>query len=813
MLIRQALRDRAFPALGTNHPCRQFFSARWIPEPDSDEAVDILRAWLCEPLLVPAARLCRVLDIRHSTSASPPLSSGSVCYFRSWTLLAPQLQEVVKDLAAQGFPDEDVREWRLILQTCSGDTVVTPRYIGTTSGPSNPWMRTRSEPDRPNSLKGAFIKSLEFLFPEAAKSHKVFAINNTFLEDLTPRQGHATKSTATAATKASRFLSDQTERAAIGYFQARTLLNHQTGGKRTALDSNIDEMCDLKKFGQKKAYQPYIQNCIQQALPVQFKGITLAVICGEEPPFRTLRDGSLFWSGERASGEFVTSILRSIEGIEQDAQRSSIEKLQSIIGFNQLYNWPGPAKSQRDPSRDEEPDAQHRVVWLSWVYTWVYLDAAVKALDELGPGTDRVLLFDLVRKRAENVLEQAGYHEALNYAKKALSAAWSSGSVKRPEHWNSESEKRRRETTLRNHQEHREGLVDRFAKKRKLMTESHNPERETFDAHTTGIEEPGPMESLDNLPIPASFSILDYVATLERCGIAEGPPQSDQRRQQARHLFQSWVPARYGQTDEATWVNFILEQPEATMGIKFCFTIWQNAIQRISEELMTSQMRWLEATHQRGQKLLGDVPRVEELDGHRVNVNQHGLVTIKYRKQGASTVTIQIKLGSSVVPRSYLDGRTVHFTPNSVDIRNQQGVTLHTRGKAKQATIPVADLPAMVMAGNLSISGSRSPAWGLPVSSLSLLIKEDALWLLNEYLNQELPEGGDFWTGEKENFPMRPESAIGSDTFLQFLKSSMFCHHPIFDKYTQGDRMHREARCQPARKPFAAWCTLLDPVG
>ena len=97
-------------------------------------------------------------------------------------------------------------------------------------------------------------------------------------------------------------------------------------------------MCDLKKFGPKKAYQPYIQNCIQQSLPVLFNGITLAVICGEEPPLRILQDGSLFRSGERASGELVTSNFRSIEGVEQDAQRSSIDKQQSIIGFNQLYN-------------------------------------------------------------------------------------------------------------------------------------------------------------------------------------------------------------------------------------------------------------------------------------------------------------------------------------------------------------------------------------------------------------------------------------------------------------------------------------------
>jgi hypothetical protein len=31
--------------------------------------------------------------------------------------------------------------------------------------------------------------------------------------------------------------------------------------------------------------------------------------------------------------------------------------------------------------------------------------------------------------------------------------------------------------------------------------------------------------------------------------------------------------------------------------------------------------------------------------------------------------------------------------------------------------------------------------------------QDDALWLLNEYLNLYFPNGGDFWTGDKASFP------------------------------------------------------------
>lgn len=125
-------------------------------------------------------------------------------------------------------------------------------------------------------------------------------------------------------------------------------------------------------------------------------------------------------------------------------------------------------------------------------------------------------------------------------------------------------------------------------------------------------------------------------------------------------------------------------------------------------------MRWLENTHKRGQKLISDVPLLERLDGHQVNVNQHGLVTIKCRRRDGRIAAIQIKLGSSLVPHTYFEARTVHFTQNGIDIRNQEGVTLHTRGKTKQATIPFGELPACGQGSELlkvwvAITGLEAP--------------------------------------------------------------------------------------------------------
>lgn len=228
-----------------NHDYTQYVAMRCISESITEGDIEILRAWLHEPMLVTDEQLPRILHIQQSTSKSPKLSSASVCYFRSWTMLAWQLRKVIEDLVSQGFFHDLLRNWLSLLKTCSRETIVTPRYVGTTSSPSNPWQRTQAQPKRPNSIKGAFIDSLEFLFPDIAKSHKIYTIMNTMVFDLHRHQ--STDINAGLLQRATHLLVDQFEKGMIGYFRPQTLLNCQFGGQRpTITPTQQDERAFLR---------------------------------------------------------------------------------------------------------------------------------------------------------------------------------------------------------------------------------------------------------------------------------------------------------------------------------------------------------------------------------------------------------------------------------------------------------------------------------------------------------------------------------------------------------------------------------------
>ncbi|KAJ6781761.1 hypothetical protein PWT90_05998 [Aphanocladium album] len=111
----------------------QFILLRCTPLHFEELYHEILRKWLYEPLFVTNEELGHILDIQLSTSLSPKLLCSSLCYFRSWNMYAWQLQVVTEDLISQGFSSELLGEWLFMLQTCSRNTVVTPRYVGTTS--------------------------------------------------------------------------------------------------------------------------------------------------------------------------------------------------------------------------------------------------------------------------------------------------------------------------------------------------------------------------------------------------------------------------------------------------------------------------------------------------------------------------------------------------------------------------------------------------------------------------------------------------------------------------------------------------------
>jgi hypothetical protein len=85
----------------------------------------------------------------------------------------------------------------------------------------------------------------------------------------------------------------------------------------------------------------YIINTYKQAIPKQIGGVFLAAICALEPPRASILDGEPFFSGKRKTSQLVNTILKSVASLENAENGHNVNVIQSLIGFNQLLNWPG----------------------------------------------------------------------------------------------------------------------------------------------------------------------------------------------------------------------------------------------------------------------------------------------------------------------------------------------------------------------------------------------------------------------------------------------------------------------------------------
>lgn len=210
----------------------------------TDDIVSIFRRWLSQPLLVSDSDLSKILRFKESHKNSPPLTSGYVCYFRSWPLPAWQFKAIIEDISSQGYPEGDLQGWRDALQSIFDDqSVITLRYVGVTCAPNNPWRRHFCKPPRPNSLLGSFLTTIRRLFPEHAESGRIFSITSRGMSGMSM----GNEGSSRLYRKAFQRLSDLSERAWIGFFGFRTLLNRQRGGKSAAINLNLADECIFLK--------------------------------------------------------------------------------------------------------------------------------------------------------------------------------------------------------------------------------------------------------------------------------------------------------------------------------------------------------------------------------------------------------------------------------------------------------------------------------------------------------------------------------------------------------------------------------------
>ncbi|KAG7422370.1 hypothetical protein Forpe1208_v001464 [Fusarium oxysporum f. sp. rapae] len=77
--------------------------------------------------------------------------------------------------------------------------------------------------------------------------------------------------------------------------------------------------------------------------------------------------------------------------------------------------------------------------------------------------------------------------------------------------------------------------------------------------------------------------------------------------------------------------------------------------------------------------------------------------------------------------------------------------------------------------------------------------KNDALWLLKGYIDLRLPDGGDFWTGNKEDFLQGTDDVAG---FIDFLKLPENCQHPLHSMVVRLTSLERKSSAQLVQLAF-----------
>jgi len=175
-----------------------------------------------------------------------------------------------------------------------------------------------------------------------------------------------------------------------------------------------------------------------------------------------------------------------------------------------------------------------------------------------------------------------------------------------------------------------------------------------------------------------------------------------------------------------------------------------------------------------------EIPRipVELLDGSRVHINKSGTLMLRVYcgTGGDRIVNVNVRLGSRFVPQDETR-RTIHFTQAGIDIRDSKGNTIiNSNATTDVASIPRDRLDEYADGTSLirlweSITGSTITSsrlqQQLPRTTQKLgkaPQQGDALWTLNEFLNEHFPRGGEYWTGSRELYP---DSTEDNKRFLE----------------------------------------------
>jgi hypothetical protein len=258
---------------------------------------------------------------------------------RSWSMQKWQLELTMQAIEADGYPFEASSNWKDALRTIADHSVVTARYVGSTSQ-EDPVKRAQHQNHRgATSFVEKFVAKICELLPLVSSRETFNLIENSCLF-------YANAQLAVQ--------SDLYEGWVISFFDPRTLLNRQRGGINFSFLPSHEDVCILLKCRTslvtkiavlhakrdegltakvRNLYRPledfiqtvardhrsifnHLNAASRQATPLQVGGRTMLVFCGLQTT-KTSIERKGFFDGSTMSAQFsrkrsnVADILRT----------------------------------------------------------------------------------------------------------------------------------------------------------------------------------------------------------------------------------------------------------------------------------------------------------------------------------------------------------------------------------------------------------------------------------------------------------------------------------------------------------------------
>ncbi|KFA45489.1 hypothetical protein S40293_11581 [Stachybotrys chartarum IBT 40293] len=333
---------------------------------------------------------------------------------------------------------------------------------------------------------------------------------------------------------------------------------------------------------------------------------------------------------------------------------------------------------------------------------------------------------------------------------------------------------------------------------------------------TSASDESKPKDEKKNSAVNFLFALPNhYMLVVERYGRVA---TTQGKLEQAVALFSTPVSIlyRFNMPQESDWIEWFIKQPSGYY-IAACLEAresvgslspekraylttqledvqrlhdWRSRLEVLNNETqncMAFQADWLQFLKSTKQK---QQPRpVHLLNGIEVFVCKAGQAYVDYYEPESSSRSTRTRLGprnAALAPLHFSDQRFVYFTEHGIDIRDAEGVTLFSDLAGEYlATFPISKFPDNVrrlwylVRNPLVVEQSRSGpsdvmpvkrGRGLPQSlqqtrlQTQSLRQDDALWLLQAYIDKEFPNGGYYRSWAKDD---EPDVGAWNEAFLQ----------------------------------------------